>query len=155
MRYLLPMAVLVTLISCDPGRVFEENQDFEEPRWPKGMNPEFTFSIEDTTIAYNILMNVRNGFDYPFYNLYYEYELLDSTGTVIRKEMQEMILFDPKTGEPLGSGLGDLFDHQKPVLENFSFPHSGDFTITFTHFMRSDTLPLILSVGARVEKDKD
>ena len=156
MKYNLLMALLAMLIfSCDSSRVFEENKDFDQPFWSKSSVPEFTFSIEDPTNAYNILINVRNASDYPFYNLYYEYDLQDSTGRTLKKDMLELILFDAKTGEPFGSGLGDLFDHQNPVLENYQFPYPGKYTIAFTHFMRPDTLPLVLSVGARVEQAVD
>lgn len=152
MKHLLVAAILIMLISCDSGRVYEENKDFEEAFWQKDSVPAFTFEIKDVSVAYNILINIRNGFDYPFYNLYYQYELKDSLGNAIEKDMQEILLFDAKTGEPLGSGLGDLLDHQQPVLSNFQFPFEGDYTIEFTHFMRPDTLPMILSVGARIEK---
>jgi len=155
MKYITLVAFLALLISCDSSRVYEENKDFDQPFWPKTSVPEFTFNIEEPTDAYNILINVRNGFEYPFYNLYYEYDLRDSLGNTLKQDMLELILFDQKTGEPLGSGLGDLFDHQKPVLEKFQFPYQGEYTIAFTHFMRLDTLPLVLSVGARVERSVD
>ncbi len=155
MKHLSIMAFVAILFSCDSARVYEENKDFEGPYWPKNDVPEFTFKIEDTAKSYDISINVRNGFDYPFYNLYYEYDIKDSTGNTLQKDMLELILFDSKTGEPFGGGLGDLFDHQKPVIENYQFPQPGQYTISFTHFMRVDTLPLILSVGARVEKSED
>lgn len=154
MKHLLVAATLIMLISCDSGRVYEENKDFESAFWQKDSVPAFKFEIEDASVSYNILINIRNGFEYPFYNLYYQYELKDSLGHAIGKEMQEILLFDAKTGEPLGSGLGDLFDHQQPVLSNYQFPFEGDYTIEFTHFMRADTLPLIVSVGARVEQSE-
>lgn len=152
MKYLCFAVLATLLVSCDSERVYEENIDFDQPFWTKGNVPEFTFQIEEPAVSYNILINVRNGFDYPFYNLYYQYELMDSIGNTLEKDMLELILFDAKTGEPFGSGLGDLFDHQKPVLEDYHFPESGKYSIAFTHFMRPDTLPLVLSVGARVEK---
>ena len=155
MKHISLMALLAILFSCDSSRVYEENKDFDGPFWPKSTVPAFTFDIEDTSESYNIFINVRNGFDYPFYNLYYEYAIRDSLGITLEKDMLELILFDSKSGEPFGSGLGDLFDHQKPVLENYQFPQPGQYSIAFTHFMRPDTLPLILSVGARVEKSVD
>ncbi|XOV93224.1 MAG: gliding motility lipoprotein GldH [Bacteroidota bacterium] len=152
MKYLCLSILTILLVSCDSGRIYEDNIDFDQLVWRKEKVPEFAFEIEDAKVPYNILINVRNGFDYPFYNLYYQYELTDSIGRTLDKDMKELILFDAKTGEPFGSGLGDMFDHQEPVLENYHFPSSGQYTIAFTHFMRPDTLPLILSVGARVEK---
>ena len=63
----------------------------------------------------------------------------------------QLFLFDPKSGEPYGSGVGDLFDHSQPVLENYTFPASGDYKAELRQYMRLDTLPYILSVGWRVE----
>lgn len=155
LKILSPLLILLGLISCNADRVFEDNMDFEEPYWTKQSVPEFTFEITDTEVAYNLYINVRNSMDYPFYNLYYQYEIKDSIGNGLSKDMLELILFDSKTGEPLGSGLGDLFDHQDLVVEDYQFETPGTYSIAFTHFMRTDTLPLILSVGARVEKATD
>ncbi len=151
MNNLLLAICLIFLMSCDSGRIYEENRDFEESFWLKDSVASFEFQIADVSIPYDIKVNVRNGFDFPFYNLYYQYELKDSLGRSLEKDMLEMILFDPKTGEPFGQGLGDLFDHQQPVMSDYDFPFPGSYKIEFTHFMRLDTLPLILSVGARVE----
>ena len=70
---------------------------------------------------------------------------------MLKEELREYNFFDPKTGEPFGSGLGDLFDHKIPLEENFQFQNSGEYTIELQQFMRMDTLPFVLSVGARVE----
>ena len=111
----------------------------------------FSFDIEDTERRYNLLGTFRNASSYPFYNLYFQYTLQDSTGNVLRQELKQVDLFDPKTGEPHGSGLGDLFDHSFVLEENYEFQNPGTYSLSFEQYMRRDTLPFILSVGARVE----
>lgn len=154
-RCSLPIAIgiglSIMLTSCDTNRVFEDYKDLEAGVWTKDQAISFDFQIEDTQLSYNIYANIRNASAYPYHNLYFQYTLKDSSGNVLKEELQNVNLFDPKTGEPYGSGLGDLFDHQPLVLEDYEFTASGQYTISFEQYMRRDTLPMILSVGTRVE----
>ncbi len=152
MKVLGAMGLLLALCSCDPNRILDDNRDLEGAFWHKDSVVSFDFEIEDLSTGYNVYANIRNAQHYPFYNLYYRYAILDTDGNEISQKLENLNLFDPKTGEPFGSGLGDLFDHRQLILENYNFPAAGNFTITLTQYMRRDSLPLIQSIGARVEK---
>jgi len=131
--------------------VYEDFNDMEEAFWHLDSTQTFSFEIADTTRSYNLLATFRNASSYPFYNLYFQYTLEDSSGLILRQQLKEVELFDSKTGEPFGSGLGDLFDHSFTLEENYQFESPGEYTLSFEQYMRRDTLPFILSVGARVE----
>jgi len=149
---LLLAALTIFLSSCDKKRIYEKNVDFEKRYWLVKEQPKFEFSIEDTTIPYNLYCNIRNEVSYPKTNLYLTYYLRDST-TLLQKKLMSNLLFDEKTGEPFGtSGLGDVYDHQVPILKGYKFRHAGTYTITLEQFMRLDTLQGVLAVGIRVEK---
>lgn len=139
------------LSSCDSNRVYEDFNDMEEAFWHLDSAQIFSFEIVDTTRSYNLLATFRNASSYPFYNLYFQYTLEDSSGLILNQQLKEVELFDSKTGEPFGSGLGDLFDHRFILEENYQFDNPGVYTLSFEQYMRRDTLPFILSVGARVE----
>ena len=49
------------------------------------------------------------------------------------------------------SGVGDIYDHQFPILKNYSFKKLGTYRMSFQQFMRQDTIPGVLAVGLRVE----
>ena len=145
--------IIVLFLSCDDGRVYEKNIDFNSRNWLVSEKPEFEFEILDTLEAYNLYCNVRNSLDYPYARLFVTYYLQDSSGVLVEKKLVRRLLFDDKTGEPQGeSGLGDLYDHQIPMRMNYRFPHSGKYKISFEQFMRTDTLSGILAVGLRLEK---
>lgn len=146
--WLIPLAFLC---ACDASRIYEKNHDLSGGVWLKDSLQHFHFEIADAALKYNLYANVRNAHDYTFYNLYYQYALSDPTGNVLAEKLENIHLFDPKTGEPFGDGLGDVFDHRQLILEDFRFPREGDYTISLQQFMRQDTLPSILSVGIRVE----
>lgn len=146
------MIPVLFFCACDSNRVFEDNKDLEGNVWPKEELISFEFEIENIEIPYTIYTNIRNASDYPYHNLYYQFSLKDSAGSVLKEELQNINLFDPKTGEPYGSGLGDLFDHRQVLLMNYKFPYRGEYSLSLEQYMRRDTLPLILSLGVRVEK---
>lgn len=150
---LVLLAALITVLSaCDKKRVYERNVDFEKRYWLVTEQPAFEFSIDDTTIPYNLYCDIRNEVAYPKTNLYLTYYLSDST-TLLQKKLVSSLLFDEKTGQPFGtSGLGDVYDHKVPLLANYKFKHPGKYTVKLEQFMRLDTLRGVLAVGIRVEK---
>jgi len=139
-------------MGCDEQRVFEKNLDLAGNQWYIDTVPSFSFRIDDISIPYNIYYNVRNAVNYPYYNLYVTYYLQDSSGKQLSSALQNLVLADAKTGKPLGDGLGDIFDHQVLSLKEYRFPYAGTYTFRIRQYMRQDPLPLIMSVGVRVEK---
>lgn len=152
--FFFALTIIITVfISCDEQRVYEKNTDFDSRYWLVNEKPAFDFEIGDSLDTYNLYCNVRNSLDYPFARIFITYHLQDSTGMLLEKQMVGQLLFDEKTGEPFGeSGLGDLYDHRILLKQNFKFPRTGKYTVSFEQFMRSDTLTGILAVGLRIER---
>jgi gliding motility-associated lipoprotein GldH len=144
-------ASLLLLFSCDPQRVFEDNFEFHERAWRINQQPQFQFQIIDTAKRYNLFLNVRNSLDYPYARLFVNYELLFKDST-LSKKMISGYLFEQRTGKPFGkSGIGDIYDHQFPLLIDYSFWKPGRYKLNLQQFMRMDTIPGILAIGVRVE----
>ena len=153
MKYHLGLVALLAglLSSCDSSRVYERNSDLVDNIWHKDSVVIFDFEIEDPTISYNIYYNIRNAASYPFYNLYLNHTIKNSLGSVLSTNLDEVFLFDRKTGQPLGSGMGDIFDHRMIILENFRFPSKGTYKFTTQQYMRQQELSQIMAVGIRIE----
>ena len=156
LTYKLPLffglALLLTLSSCDKYRVYEENKDFAGMKWYADSVRSYSFEIEDIDQSYNILYNVRNTLNYPFYNLYVKYALIGPDGKEVSSDLQEIQLMDAKTGEPFGSGMGDIFDNRIIARKNFKFPKKGKYTFTARQYMRKNPIDEIMSFGIRVER---
>jgi gliding motility-associated lipoprotein GldH len=154
MRRALAIIVAAFLLyACDEQRLFENYKDFDNSTWVVSDQPAFEFSIADTQLSYNLYCNLRNAESYPFADFRFTYYLSDTTGVLMDKKMKITYLFDRKSGEPSGeSGLGDIYDHQFPLLKNYKFNRPGKYTVRFEQFMRRDSLPGILAVGLRVER---
>ncbi len=154
MKYWFLLAFTL-LIACDQDRVYEENIELQNGYWLADSAKQFTFHIDDTTREYNVYYNIRNTISYPFQNLYIDYVLADSTGSQIEGNLINQDLFHPKSGEPYGYGLGDVFDHQFLLLSDYQFPVKGDYTVSMKQYMRRDNLKDVLAVGIRVESKNE
>lgn len=156
---LVALAGAASLSACDPNRVYEENTDLKSPSgdayvWDVQQRPSFTFSIADTTARYSVYFNVRNAADYGFYNLYLKHTLTGPDGRPAGPALlHQLVLMDPKTGQPLGAGAGDIFDHQFLALPRQHFARPGTYKLTLEQYMRQNQLPGIMAVGVRVAKE--
>jgi gliding motility-associated lipoprotein GldH len=149
------LSLSLFLTGCGDGKVYQEYTDFDNRYWLVSDTARFQFTIDDTTSSYNIYCNIRNSTQYPYSRIFLNFSLADSSGNTFHKALLNDFLFDPKTGAPLGeTGLGDLYDHQLPVLKNHRFNGPGPFVASLEQFMRTDTLEGILSIGIGIEKVK-
>ncbi len=149
------LTFVVLLSSCGESAVYQNNVDLPNGKWALNQNIPFEINIDDTSSAYNIAYTLRNGLDYPYYNLYLKYSLKDSLGKTISENLQELILMNKKTGEPYGSGFGDKYDHQFISMRNFKFPYPGKFHFNIIHYMRTDTLSEVYSLGLKIIEAED
>lgn len=147
------LVVFAALVACDENRIYDTNQDLAGNQWLVTEKPEFEFTISDPAVNYSIYCNIRNAVSYPYARLFVNYELMDSAGNGLQKNLVSAFLFDQKSGKPFGdSGLGDLYDQRIPLLENYSFKAPGKYKIRLAQYMRTDTLQGIVAVGVRVQK---
>ena len=153
MRLFVLLAFAIGMAACDTQRVYEYNRDFDDRSWKAADTAHFEFIIKDPGKKYNLYYNIRNSLDYPYARLFVQFSLRDSVGAELQKKLVSAFLFDQKTGKPQGSsGLGDVYDHQFPLINDFDFKLPGKYKLDMEQFMRMDTLPGVLAVGLRVEE---
>lgn len=143
------------MLSCDEGAIYKAYNEIPEAEWLVEEQKDFEFEITDNSKPTEVFYLVRNAVQYPFYNLYLKTSLKDSTGKDLIGGMEELILFDQKTGKPKGDGLGDLFDQRvsSAQMKGYSFPYNGTYTLTIQHNMRPDPLVGLLGIGVEI-RDK-
>lgn len=146
----LVIICMVIFSSCDPGRLYEENKNIEGKAWYyKNLIP-FDMQVKDTTGFYNVYVNVRVDANYKYSNIFMWVHVLNPQRNADKRRI-EIKLADER-GKWLGSGLGDLYDYQFPVLQKIKFPQSGFYRFELEQNMRDDTLMHVRAVGVRVEE---
>lgn len=152
LRSTMLLLILTGITFCRPRSVFEGKVDFPGRVWASGEAVEFDFTIADPNAPYDLYYTIRNTNGYPYQNIYLQYYLMDSSGLLLRKELNNVLLFNAVTGVPLGNGIGDIFVLQKRFLEQYNFGRAGVYRLRIDHYMRPDTLPEVASVGIVVKK---
>ena len=152
MRFsVLLVALCILLSGCDSSRVFENYVEFKERTWNIQEPVSFEFEINNTQQQYNLYYEVRNSLDFPWSRIFLHYQISDSIGSVLDSKLISNYLFE-KDGKPLGrSGLGDVYDHRFPVLQNYTFTRPGKYKFTLQQENRKDNMNGILAIGLRVE----
>jgi gliding motility-associated lipoprotein GldH len=152
MKHYLPafaITLLLALVSCSDA-AFEGKQDLPQGKWIRKNPINFDFEINDHLPAYEISYAARYANTYPYYNLYVQYELKDEAGNSLQKKMNQTNLFVPETGQPLGKGIGDLYEREVVLIPSYRFAANGKYRLSILQYMRPDTLTSIHSVSIKV-----
>ncbi|WP_109832526.1 gliding motility lipoprotein GldH [Reichenbachiella versicolor] len=156
LTYSLALITLVSVLtSCKNDVIYDGYQDIPAGIWNVDSLASFDFEIEDASIKYDISYNVRYAVQYPYYNVFVTHYLVDSTQSIASEELQNLMLFDKKSGEPLGDGVGDLFDREIPILKGYQFEMPGKHSFKIKQFMRMEELPGIMAFGLKVVKSPE
>lgn len=152
---LLLFFVLISLISCDEKRIFDEYRA-TGGSWKKDNIIQFDFEEKDTTKVYNLFINIRNNNDYPFNNLFVIVALKRPDGFVKRDTLQYEMTYPD--GTLLGDGFSDVKESKLFYKQNFRFSKPGKYKIQIQQANRQtgkvtgvEELLGVTEVGFRIE----
>ncbi len=147
------ITIAFLLYSCGSNKVYDTMVDLEDNEWPENKELSYTVDITDIASPYTIYYTARYNNDYPYYNLYITRFICDSAGKMLTKKLQNMDLFDSKTGMPYGGGIGSWKDFTILSEQKYKFPYKGKYIIKARQYMRQDTLKGIAAFGYKIEKN--
>lgn len=138
-------------ISCAKIGVFEKTVQIPEQVWFNNNKPSFSFTIADTTAAYNVYIVVRHTDAYNYNNLWLTLGSQAPADSAHFQNINIELGNDAKGWE--GTGIDDIFEIRKNITPGpVPFRKAGNYTFTIAHIMRENPLKHILNVGIRVEK---
>jgi gliding motility-associated lipoprotein GldH len=141
----------VSFSACkDAKTLADSNFEIAGHNWSYTEKVQIPVLIEDSTITYNLYLNLRHTADYKYSNIFLLIHTISPNGKKIT-ERKEFRLALPD-GEWLGSGSGNLYSYQIPFKENYSFAAEGKYLIELEQNMRDNPLDHIYDVGIRIEK---
>jgi gliding motility-associated lipoprotein GldH len=144
--------LLLLTLACQSDGFYKAIEDIKDGVWFEKNEVAFVVDIKDKTDRFDLYYYVRNATQYPYSNLYISRKVIGpdkEQSAIIRNNIT---LFDANTGEPLGDGLGDIWDHKVLIAKGIGFDKIGRYTFKLRQEMRQDSLPSILSVGISLEK---
>jgi gliding motility-associated lipoprotein GldH len=141
---------------CTTIDLYEKSVVIPGHAWKSSFKPSFTFSVKDTSSAYELFLVLRHNDKYSFNNIYINvYAQTPETDTV-QAIRRDLTLGNDIEGWKNATGMDDIYEHRIPLTEGqpLRFRRSGDYTFTIEQIMREDPLDNVLNVGLRIEKKK-
>ncbi|MDR3188594.1 MAG: gliding motility lipoprotein GldH [Prevotellaceae bacterium] len=152
-RKLTPIAVAalaLCLCACDASRVYERYCAIPAEGWHKDSCAVFDVHVSDTTSLNNLYINLRHKSSYPFCNIYFFVKATAPSGVFTRDTVEYMLA--DKYGRWNGKGFSSIMDNRLAFRKLVRFPRSGVYRFEVWQGMRMETLPHVINVGLRVEK---
>ena len=139
-----------TLLACNTQVVFEKNLPIDSKGWHFSEQMVFEHSFQDTTLLYNMFLNVRNNRSYPYSNFIVFFETEFPDGRIYRDTI-ETVLAD-RTGKWTGSGFGNIKTNSFHFRRDVWFPLEGTYIFRIEQAMREEYLQGITDIGIRIER---
>lgn len=147
--------LIVTLVSCDKKRVFDEYKTVGDG-WNKDSIVSFELPPLDVKKQYDLFLNIRDNNDYPFNNIFLIVSLEQPNKRTLVDTL-EYQMANPD-GSLLGEGFTDTKDNKLVYKERMKFS-AGKYTVHIKQAVRQTgkvdgikVLKGITDVGFRIEK---
>ncbi len=144
--------VLTFINACQTKQLYEQNTIYPNHNWASKQVNEYSFTITDTSAAYNVFFVIRHHNAYHYKNIFIQLNTTSPDNT-ITKQSADLNLADDAKGW-LGVGMDDIYDQRIPVNTTPVRFKNGLYKFALSHTMREDPLENVLSTGIRVEKVK-
>ena len=126
---------------------YEKYMPIKDNTWSKEQACCFEFQVDDSTLLYDIDVEVRNNNFYPYQNLWLLCEELHADSIFVRDTLNCELA--DVFGKWHGSGIS-IFQTSFPLRKSYRFPKTGKYSISIKHGMRNDALLGIREVGVRL-----
>ena len=154
--FLLLVPCALILVSCTTIDLYEKSVAIPGHSWKNSYKPSFTFTIKDTSSAYELFLILRHNDKYNYNNIWVAITVQSpGTDSVKTFRADEELATNEKGW--LGSGMDDIYEHRIKLLKDLvdnevSIRKPGDYTFTIEQIMRENPLENVLNVGLRIEK---
>jgi gliding motility-associated lipoprotein GldH len=145
------LVILSTLaaFSCSDKIVSNSYRPIENSSWSRSDEYYFTFMINDASIPYNIIVEIRNNDAYPYRNLWI-FASEESPVGLVRRDTIQCTLADNRD-RWTGQGFS-IRESGFPIRARYYFPIKGRYTFGIKQGMRGDAIRGIREIGLRLEK---
>ena len=147
-KNILFLLLVMLAFGCSDDRIYEDFQAIPSGNW--GMQDTLRFDLGNLDLTgRKSMIAVRFNEGYPFSNCYVRRISYDSAGIILENKLINVPLFDSKSGEPLGKGMGSTYTKYDTLPFSFK-PETR--SLTFLQYMRTYQLTGIEAVGLKILK---
>lgn len=139
----------LTISACQNPPVYNVHTTLENKGWSYNFKPKYFVPIRDTSLYYNVFLNIRHTDKYKYSNLFVIFTLEDVN--LQRTESKYEFKLAESDGRWLGTGSGFIYSYKLPILEKVKFDKPGIYLMQLEQNMRDEPLLHIEDIGIKVE----
>jgi gliding motility-associated lipoprotein GldH len=150
---LLIISTVLLFFSCqNENIVYNKYYNLTDSSWSHNDSVLFHWTVEDTSIAYNIDLQLRASSSYKWSNIFVFSDVFFPNSKA-RRDTFEFFLADSK-GHWIGERSGLIIDYNFSLYKKIRFPLVGQYKFYFQQAMRDSVLNEILDIGIKVTHSK-
>lgn len=151
-RFLTKACCLLLFISCTQTGVFEKNTSIPHYEWKNNFAATGDFVITDTVVSNNAYIVIRHTDAYRYNNIWLSVGIQPPGDSIHYKKVDLQLGTDAQGWA--GSGMNDIWELRQLIFSQ-PFKKTGTYHYTIKQIMRDDPLTGIMSVGLRIENNKN
>ena len=140
----------LALTACNSDTVFEQKLNVSEAGWTAKDSLVYPFEIQDTTLFYEMMLDVDFKEGYRYQNLYVNIHTRFPDGK-LEKDVVSLELGTPG-GKWHGQCSGGECSVPVQLQQKFSFPQPGKYVISLHQFTRVDTIKELNTLTLSIQK---
>jgi gliding motility-associated lipoprotein GldH len=119
--------------------------------WDSDSSLNYSFFISESGEKRDLLYQVQYSPNYSFENIWLKYWLIGPKSDTLIQSRDNLFLFQPKTGIPLGTGTHLRLFLDAYFLKAVVFKDTGLYQLNVKHYMRKKDLTGIQSLGLKIK----
>ncbi|MCP3659477.1 MAG: gliding motility lipoprotein GldH [Bacteroidetes bacterium] len=122
---------------------------FPNKYWDQNLKFKRKFLLNNNKV-YNIFLKIKYNEQYPYYNIFLKCNIKDKEDNLIKNEIIEYIILNPKNGKPLGEGFWKCKNKYLLLTEKLRVPKDNEYIITIEQMMRKKKLYGIENISLEI-----
>jgi gliding motility-associated lipoprotein GldH len=144
------MAFLVGICACNSDTLYKSEIVLPEEGWVRTSPVSYDIEIQDTSVFYEMMLDVKAKESYRYQNLYVNIETLFPDGKT-EKDIVSLELGTPG-GKWHGKCSSGACNVPVQLQQLFKFPQKGQYKISLHQFTRIDTIKDLSSLTLSINK---
>jgi len=151
-KILFIFLIFSILFSCQRKKSEIKIATINQEKWPANESLDFKFRTEKENFQTDFIYQVQMNPEFAYENIWLNYCLQSPKGDTLICSTDNLFLFEPKTGKPYGQGCRERLFLDAYFLKNVILKDTGMYQISIRHYLRTDTLQGIQSIGIRMKE---
>jgi gliding motility-associated lipoprotein GldH len=138
----------IGISGCTTNAVADLNVAMPQRNWSYVNKLKASVDVKDPAQKYNIYFKLRHTADYRYANIFVLLRVKGTDGKTVTRRLEYRLA--QVDGQWLGSGSGNLYTYNLPLLTGYNFPVAGRYEFEIEQNMRDNPLKEVSDAGITI-----